>query len=65
VVFDEPTEGLDEDSAEFVLGRIRDRYHLGVVLIISHRIPNGLCATRRLELNEGSVTEEDFESLAN
>lgn len=64
VVFDEPTEGLDEDAAEFVLRQIRDRYHLGVVLVISHRTPNGLRATRRLDLHGGSVTEEKSESLA-
>ena len=64
VIFDEPTEGLDENAAQFVLGQIRDRYDLGVVFVISHRILNGLGTTRRFELHDGSVTEEDLESLA-
>ena len=58
VVLDEPTEGLDEETASDVMDRIVDECSHGVVLVISHRDADSLRATRRVTLDHGRLTEE-------
>jgi ABC-type transport system involved in cytochrome bd biosynthesis fused ATPase/permease subunit len=57
VVFDEPTEGLDEETAELVMNQIVDQFSHGAVLVISHRDGDYLRATRRLSLSHGRLSE--------
>jgi thiol reductant ABC exporter CydC subunit len=58
VIFDEPTEGLDEETATTVMDRIVDEFSHGVVVVISHRDGDYVRATRRLTLNDGELDEE-------
>ncbi|HET9089255.1 MAG TPA: ATP-binding cassette domain-containing protein [Acidimicrobiales bacterium] len=55
IIADEPTEGLDDDTARRVLGHLADID--AAVLLISHRERDLAVATRRVELVEGRVTE--------
>jgi ABC-type transport system involved in cytochrome bd biosynthesis fused ATPase/permease subunit len=54
VILDEPTEGLDEESARDVLARVRARRRDAALLIISHRPLDAAGATRRLDLAEAA-----------
>jgi thiol reductant ABC exporter CydC subunit len=58
VIFDEPTEGLDEETAAVVMERIVEEFHQSAVLIISHRDLDYFRATRRMTLRDGHVFEE-------
>lgn len=55
VIFDEPTEGLDEETATIVMSSIAERYDERAVLVISHRDGDHVRATRRVELRDGSL----------
>ncbi len=55
VIADEPTEGLDDDTARRVLGHLAGID--AAVLLISHRARDLAVATRRVELVEGRVLE--------
>jgi ABC-type transport system involved in cytochrome bd biosynthesis fused ATPase/permease subunit len=57
VILDEPTEGLDEETAAKVVSRLVDHYRLGALLIISHRDGDLQTATRICELRAGSLHE--------
>ncbi len=59
VIFDEPTEGLDDSSAAQVLRAVENNYQSGAVLVISHRDADQVAATRRLELVGRSLREQD------
>jgi len=62
VIFDEPTEGLDEQTATKVMSSIVERYRDGAVLVISHWGTDQVNATRRVELRDGSLGELDVTS---
>jgi ABC-type transport system involved in cytochrome bd biosynthesis fused ATPase/permease subunit len=57
VVLDEPTEGLDDETAELVMDRIVEEFSHGAVLVVSHRDGDFLRATRRLNLSHGRLSE--------
>jgi ABC-type transport system involved in cytochrome bd biosynthesis fused ATPase/permease subunit len=57
VVFDEPTEGLDERTAAEVIDAIVERYEPSALLIISHRDGDYVNATRRMTLRNGTLVE--------
>ena len=57
VVLDEPTEGLDEDSAARLMIALVEQYSSSALLVISHRGRDHVAATRRIELRDGSVVE--------
>jgi ABC-type transport system involved in cytochrome bd biosynthesis fused ATPase/permease subunit len=57
VIFDEPTEGLDEETASLVMDRIVAAFGEGVVLVISHLDADYLRATRRIVITEGALQE--------
>lgn len=59
VIFDEPTEGLDVQSAEQVMSAIVEHYRDAAVLVISHRDADCVRATRRLALRGGSFVDLD------
>jgi thiol reductant ABC exporter CydC subunit len=59
VIFDEPTEGLDEETATKVMSSIVERYRDGAVLVISHWGTDQVNATRRVDLRDGSLAELD------
>ena len=54
-LFDEPTEGLDEESAREVTSAIAWRYRDRAVLVVSHRDGFAAAATRRLRLESGRL----------
>ncbi len=58
VVLDEPTEGLDEETANDVMERIVDEFAHGVLLVISHRDADSLNATRRVTVRRGQLRED-------
>ena len=57
VVFDEPTEGLDERTAAEVIDAIVEHYEPSALLIISHRDGDYVNATRRMALRNGTLVE--------
>lgn len=57
VVLDEPTEGLDEDSAARLMVALVEQYSSSALLVISHRSRDHVAATRRIELRDGSIVE--------
>jgi thiol reductant ABC exporter CydC subunit len=57
VVFDEPTEGLDERTAAEVIDAIVEHYEPSALLIISHRDGDYVNATRRMTLRNGTLVE--------
>lgn len=57
VVLDEPTEGLDEASAEGVRAQLASTYRDGIVLVVSHFARDDRFATRSLELVRGTLRE--------
>jgi thiol reductant ABC exporter CydC subunit len=58
VIFDEPTEGLDEEMANQVMDRIVDEFSHGAVLVISHRDADYVRATRHLVVRDAQMHEE-------
>ena len=62
VIVDEPTEGLDDETAQRVLANLRDRD--AAYLLISHRERDAHAATRRLALVEGRLVERSRETEA-
>lgn len=57
VIFDEPTEGLDEVTAAEVMASIRSTYANGSVFVISHHDTDHEYATRHWILKDGSLRE--------
>ena len=57
VVFDEPTEGLDEETARLMIDGLADRYRSRVMVIISHHTDDQRVATRLLELRSGHLVD--------
>ena len=62
VIVDEPTEGLDDETAARVLARLSERGRGAAILLISHRERDATVATRRVELVEGRLVEGSVES---
>ncbi len=58
VIFDEPTEGLDEETAANVMASIVNHYRDGAVLVISHRDADLVNATRRVVLRDAALVEQ-------
>lgn len=58
VIFDEPTEGLDEEMANAVMDHIVDEFSHGAVLVISHRDADYVRATRHLVVRDAHLHEE-------
>jgi ABC-type transport system involved in cytochrome bd biosynthesis fused ATPase/permease subunit len=58
VIFDEPTEGLDEEMANAVMDHIVDEFSHGAVLVISHRDADYVRATRHLVVRDAQMHEE-------
>ncbi len=64
VILDEPTEGLDSESAAQVMATIRSTYRDRAVLVITHRTTDVPDATLSLELRHGEIIAvRDEESL--
>jgi thiol reductant ABC exporter CydC subunit len=57
VVFDEPTEGLDEATARTMIDELARRKRNGAMVIISHHADDQRIATRRLELRFGRLID--------
>jgi thiol reductant ABC exporter CydC subunit len=57
VIFDEPTEGLDEVTAAELMASIRSSYDNGSVLVISHHDTDHAYATRHWILEDGLLHE--------
>jgi len=57
IILDEPTEGLDDETAARVLGDLVTRYHDRGVIIISHQVRDRAWATQHLTI--GAVLGED------
>jgi len=57
VILDEPTEGLDEETAHELLRRLTQRYRDGVLVLISHRELDAQFANRVFELHETRLRE--------
>jgi thiol reductant ABC exporter CydC subunit len=57
-IFDEPTEGLDEETAANVMASIVNHYRDGAVLVISHRDADLVNATRRVVLRDAALVEQ-------
>ena len=64
VIFDEPTEGLDEATAASVIDSIAARYRDGAVVMISHRAEDLRVATRSVTVVKGVVSETDLTDTA-
>lgn len=60
-IFDEPTEGLDEDCAHDLLGSLRDHYDEGILIVISHLDAARLADAREWRLDQGLVVETSRE----
>jgi ABC-type multidrug transport system fused ATPase/permease subunit len=58
LVLDEPTTGLDADSARLVIGALRTLMRGTTTIIISHDTGLVRCADRVLVVENGSITEE-------
>jgi thiol reductant ABC exporter CydC subunit len=58
-IFDEPTEGLDDEAARELLARLREHYREGVMVIISHQDAERLVGARQWRLDKGTVVERD------
>lgn len=58
VIFDEPTEGLDEATATQVVESIADHYRDGAVIMITHH-GEDLCLATRLVTVENGVVRDD------
>ena len=64
MILDEPTEGLDSESAAQVMATIRSTYRDRAVLVITHRTTDVPDATLSLELRHGEIIAvRDEESL--
>ena len=57
VIFDEPSEGLDEEMAAKVIDSIARRYRHDAVIVISHRGDDQRVATRTLRVVDGVVLD--------
>ena|GEM_PF-374423 len=55
VILDEPTEGLDHDSAAQVMATIRSTYRDRAVLVITHRAADVPDVTLSLEMRDGTI----------
>jgi ABC-type transport system involved in cytochrome bd biosynthesis fused ATPase/permease subunit len=64
VIFDEPTEGLDEATGAELIDSIATRYRDGAVIVISHRGEDLRHATRKVTVVDGSLSEVDLRSHA-
>jgi ABC-type transport system involved in cytochrome bd biosynthesis fused ATPase/permease subunit len=58
-IFDEPTEGLDDEAARELLARLRQHYRGGVMVIVSHQDAERLVGARHWRLDKGTVVERD------
>ena len=64
VVFDEPTEGLDDPGARDLVDAITRRYANGLVVLVSHQLDDQRVATRHVTLEGGALCEDDTSSCA-
>jgi thiol reductant ABC exporter CydC subunit len=58
-VFDEPTEGLDDEAAHHLLVALREHYRVGVLVIISHQDAERLPGARLWRLADGRLEMDD------
>ena len=56
-IFDEPTEGLDDEAARALLRSLREHYRAGVLVIISHRDARILPSAREWRIDDGRLVE--------
>ena len=56
-IFDEPTEGLDEQSALTLVNTLRERYRDGVLVIISHVDAARIADARQWRIGEGLLAD--------
>jgi ABC-type transport system involved in cytochrome bd biosynthesis fused ATPase/permease subunit len=54
-IFDEPTEGLDDEAAQQLLVTLRARYREGILVIISHQDAGRLADASVWRLEDGHV----------
>jgi len=57
VIFDEPTEGLDDDAALALLTSLREHYREGVLVVISHQDAHCLANARQWRVEKGRLVE--------
>jgi thiol reductant ABC exporter CydC subunit len=60
-IFDEPSEGLDEESAHSLLSNLRAHYREGVLVVVTHLDSSILVGAREWCLDDGRVTETSCE----
>jgi ABC-type transport system involved in cytochrome bd biosynthesis fused ATPase/permease subunit len=58
-IFDEPTEGLDDEAAHHLLDALREHYRDGVLVIISHQDAERLPGARLWRLADGRLETDD------
>jgi thiol reductant ABC exporter CydC subunit len=57
VVFDEPTEGLDEFTARQLMNELSRRYRDAAMVVITHHLDDQRVATRHLEMRDGRLVD--------
>jgi ABC-type transport system involved in cytochrome bd biosynthesis fused ATPase/permease subunit len=58
-IFDEPTEGLDDEAAQHLLVALREHYRDGILVIISHQDAERLPGARIWRLEDGRLEMDD------
>ncbi len=58
-IFDEPTEGLDDETAQHLLVNLREHYREGIVVIISHQDARRLSGARVWRLKNAHLSTDD------
>jgi ATP-binding cassette subfamily B protein len=62
VILDEPTAGLDRNSASLVMGALRELMKGKTVIIISHQLETIQDVDRLIVLRNGSIIQEGLPS---
>lgn len=61
-IFDEPTEGLDDEAAHHLLAALREHYREGILIVVSHHDAERLAGARVWRLSHGRLVSEEPKS---
>lgn len=61
-IFDEPTEGLDDEAAHHLLVTLRKHYRAGILVIVSHQDSERLEGARVWHLRGGRIMTDDADA---